>query len=65
MAGGKGGDRGWDVWMASPTQCTWVWADTVKDREAQHAAVHGAAESQMWLSDWAPPPYNAKIRWFS
>ena len=25
-AGGEGGDRGWDGWMASPTQWTWVWA---------------------------------------
>ena len=23
-AGGKGDDRGWDGWMASPTQWTWV-----------------------------------------
>ena len=23
--GGKGDDRGWDGWMASPTQWTWVW----------------------------------------
>ena len=22
---GKGDDRGWDGWMASPTQWTWVW----------------------------------------
>ena len=24
-AGGDGDDRGWDDWMASPTQWTWVW----------------------------------------
>ena len=24
-AGGEGADRGWDGWMASPTQWTWVW----------------------------------------
>ena len=24
-AGGKGDDRGWDGWMASPTRWTWVW----------------------------------------
>ena len=24
--GGEGDDRGWDGWMASPTQWTWVWA---------------------------------------
>ena len=27
-AGGEGGDRGWDDWMASPTQWTWVWVDS-------------------------------------
>ena len=25
-AAGEGGDRGWYVWMALPTQWTWVWA---------------------------------------
>ena len=25
-AGGEGGNRGWDDWIASPTQWTWVWA---------------------------------------
>ena len=27
-AGGEGNDRGWDVWMASPTQWTWVWVNS-------------------------------------
>ena len=27
-AGGEGDDRGWDDWMASPTQWTWVWMDS-------------------------------------
>ena len=26
-AGGKGDNKGWDGWMASPTQWTWVWVD--------------------------------------
>ena len=31
-AGGEGDDRGWDGWMASPTQCTWVgWTPGVGD----------------------------------
>ena len=25
---GEGEDRGWDGWMASPTQWTWVWVDS-------------------------------------
>ena len=27
-AGWEGDDRGWDCWMASPTQWTWVWVDS-------------------------------------
>ena len=26
-AGGEGDNRGWDGWMASPTQWTWVWVN--------------------------------------
>ena len=26
--GGEGDDRGWDGWMASPTQWTWVWVNS-------------------------------------
>ena len=27
-AGGKGADRGWDGWMASPIQWTWIWVNS-------------------------------------
>ena len=27
-AGGEGGDRGWDGWMASLTRWTWVWVNS-------------------------------------
>ena len=27
-AGGEGDDKGWDDWMASPTQWTWIWVSS-------------------------------------
>ena len=27
-AGAEGGNRGWDGWMASPTQWTWIWVSS-------------------------------------
>ena len=27
-AGGEGSDRRWDGWMSSPTQWTWIWANS-------------------------------------
>ena len=53
------GRLGWDCWMASLTQWTWVqvnpgsWWWT----EAWHAAVHGVAKCWAWLSDWT------ELRW--
>ena len=58
MLGGIGSRRrrGWQRmrWlMASPTQRTWVWVNSLlMDREAWRAAVYGVSKSQTWLSDW-------------
>ena len=52
-AGREGDDRGWDGWMASLTQWTWVWVNSGSwwwTREAWRAAIH--AKSQTRLSGW-------------
>ena len=36
--------------------------EMVKDREAWHAAVHGATKSQTWLSDWTKTVYFLNYR---
>ena len=46
-AGGDGGDRGWDGWMASSTQWTCVWANAGR----YCAAVHGVTKSGSQLSN--------------
>ena len=66
---GEGGGRGWDGWLASLTQWTWVWANSgrVTDKEAWYAAVCGVTKSQTRLRDWtttthfSPPKVIAKI----
>ena len=53
-AGGIGDDRGWDGWMASPTQWTWVWVNswswwwTGRPGMLQSMGL----QSLTWLGDW-------------
>ena len=53
-AGGKGDDRGWDGWMASPTQWTWIWASSRRCWRTGKPAVlqSKGLQSQIWLSNW-------------
>ena len=52
--GGEGDNRGWDGWMASPTQWRWVW---VNSRSWWWTGTPGMLQSMglqswTWLSDW-------------
>ena len=53
-AGGEGEYRGWDGWMASPTQWTWVWVNSRSwwwtGRPGMLQSME--SQSQTWLNDW-------------
>ena len=54
-AGGEGGNRGWDDWMAITDSMDVSLSElrkSVMDREAWRAVVHGVTESRTRLSDW-------------
>ena len=60
-AGREADGREWVGWMASPTQWTWVWANSyrmVKDGEAWCAAVRGVVKSRTWLSYWTTASWS-------
>ena len=46
-AGGERDNRGWDGWMASPTQWTWVWVNSRSCLLANRWAAVGAIEG-LW-----------------
>ena len=52
-AGGEGNDRGWDGWMASATQWTWVWVNSGSWLwTARPAGVLQSMGSQRVRHDW-------------
>ena len=52
-AGGKGDDKGWDGWMTSPTQWTWVWVDSRSWWWTGRPGVLQSMGSQRVGHDWA------------
>ena len=52
-AGGEGDDRGWDGWMASPTQWTWVWVNSRSWWWTGRPGVLQSMGSQRVGHDWA------------
>ena len=52
-AGGEGDDIGWDGWMASPTQQTWVWVDSGNWWQTKRPGVLWFMGLQRVGHDWA------------
>ena len=50
--GGKGDNRGWDGWMASPTQWTWVWVNSGSWWLPGKPGVLQSMGSQKFGQDW-------------
>ena len=57
-AGREGDDRGWDGWMASPTQCAWVWIDSGSWWWTGRPGVLKSMGSQRVRHDWV-----TKLNW--
>ena len=52
-AGGEEDNRGWDGWVASPTQWTWVWVNSGSWWWTGRPGVLQSMESQRVRHDWA------------
>ena len=52
--GGEGDDRGWDDWMASLTQWTWIWVNSKSCWWTRRPGMlqFMSLQSRTWLSNW-------------
>ena len=53
LRAGEGDDRGWDGWMASPTQWTWFWVSSGRWWRTGKPGVPQSVEPQRVRHDWA------------
>ena len=66
-AGGEVDDRGWDGWMASLTQWTWIWTNSKRQWRTEEPGVLQSMRLRQlgtWLSDWISTmgtSYNQKV----
>ena len=51
-AGGEGDDRGWDGWVASPTQWAWGWVNSGRWWWTGRPSVLEVTKHRTQLSDW-------------
>ena len=57
----EGDNRGWDDWMALPTQWTWVWVNSGSWWCTGRPGVLQSMESQRVRHDWATEPNWAEL----
>ena len=62
-AGGERDDRGWDGWMASPTQWTWVWVYSGSWWWTESPGVLRFMVSQRVGHDWATELNWTELNW--
>ena len=64
--GGEGDDRGWEGWMASPTQWTWVWANSRRwwrTGSLAWCSPWGHRVRHEWVTEEQPPPLRQLHDW--
>ena len=66
-AGKEGEDRGWDVWMASLTQWTWVWVDSGRWWWTGRPGMLQSMGLQRVWHNWAPELnwLKCSLSWFT
>ena len=62
-AGGEGDDRGWEGWMASLTQWTWVWVSSGSWWWTERPGVLRFMGSQRVRHDWATELNWTALNW--
>ena len=73
-AGGEGDNRGWDGWMASLTQWTWVWASSgsywwagkagvLQFMVLQRVRCNWVTELKWYLCTWEMPSWVRLLVW--
>ena len=51
-AGAEGGHRGWDGWMASPTQGTWVWENSGREAWCAQSLGQQRVRHNLWTEQY-------------
>ena len=58
----EGDDRVWDGWMASPTQCTWIWASSGRWWRTGKPGMLPSTGSQRVGHDWVTEQQNMQAK---